>query len=212
MFSRTRVTVPPLPPHFVSREGALAAPRQIVTGDRAERLVGLHGMGGLGKTVLAQALCHDPVVQAAFPDGIIWLTIGPGDVELLEQLQEAARCLDNSPSGSATRTSAVNRLKTQLRGKAVLLVLDDVVETAQLEPFRTDEQDAPRVRLLFTTRDKSIGLHWGAVMHPAPVFEAAQSVRLLESMGGARGSGVPGDCRALRAPAARPSHRRRADV
>ena len=49
VFSRTRVTVPPLPPHFVSREGALAAPRQIVTGDRAERLVGLHGMGGLAK-------------------------------------------------------------------------------------------------------------------------------------------------------------------
>lgn len=93
----------PLPPHFVSRDGALAVPRQIVTGDRAERLVGLHGMGGLGRTVLAQALCHDPVVQAAFPDGIIWLTIGPGDVELLEQLQEAGRCLDDSPGEYATR-------------------------------------------------------------------------------------------------------------
>jgi hypothetical protein len=33
----------------------------------------LHGMGGIGKTVLAQALCHDEVVQQAFPDGIIWV-------------------------------------------------------------------------------------------------------------------------------------------
>jgi NB-ARC domain len=33
-------------------------------------------MGGFGKTVLAQALCHDEVVQQAFPDGVIWITIG----------------------------------------------------------------------------------------------------------------------------------------
>ena len=119
VFTQTRITFPPLPPHFVSRESALAAPRQIVTGDRAKASwASRHGR--LGKTVLAQALCHDPVVQAAFPNVIIWLTIGPGNVELLEQLQEAGRCLDDSPGEYATHTSAVNRLKTQLRRKAVL--------------------------------------------------------------------------------------------
>ncbi len=36
----------------------------------------LRGAGGFGKTWLARAICHDPRVQAAFPDGVYWLTIG----------------------------------------------------------------------------------------------------------------------------------------
>jgi hypothetical protein len=36
----------------------------------------LHGMGGIGKSVLARALCDDPAVQAAFPDVILWATLG----------------------------------------------------------------------------------------------------------------------------------------
>ena len=33
-------------------------------------------MGGIGKTVMARALCDDPKVQLAFPDGILWATLG----------------------------------------------------------------------------------------------------------------------------------------
>ena len=183
-FRRTRLTAPPLPPHFVARESALVSPRRMLTSDGVPRIVGLHGMGGLGKTVLTQALCHDPVVQDAFPDGIIWFTIGPGSVELLEQLREAGKCLNDSTGDYSTKLTATNQLRTLLQGKAVLLVLDDVVNAAQLEPFRTDEQSAPRVRILFTTRDTSVGLHWAAAMCPAPAFEPAQSIRLLEEWAG----------------------------
>jgi hypothetical protein len=49
-------------------------------------------MGGIGKTVLAQALCHDPAVQDAYPDGVIWATIGqnPTDLHLINQMREIA--------------------------------------------------------------------------------------------------------------------------
>ena len=40
-------------------------------GNRHIALTALAGMGGIGKTVLAQALCQDEVVQQAFPDGVI---------------------------------------------------------------------------------------------------------------------------------------------
>jgi len=36
--------------------------------------VGVQGMGGIGKSVLASALAHDKEVSRAFPDGIYWLT------------------------------------------------------------------------------------------------------------------------------------------
>ena len=37
---------------------------------------GLKSMCGIGKTVLASALAHDPEVRQAFPDGLYWLTVG----------------------------------------------------------------------------------------------------------------------------------------
>jgi hypothetical protein len=50
--------------------------------------VGMQGMGGIGKTVLAAALAHDLEVRQAFPDGIYRLTLGqkPKLLELHNQL------------------------------------------------------------------------------------------------------------------------------
>jgi hypothetical protein len=52
----------------------------------------LRGAGGFGKTTLALALCHDPDVQEAFPDGILWVELGeqpPGALALLNSLLAA---------------------------------------------------------------------------------------------------------------------------
>ena len=38
--------------------------------------MGMYGQGGIGKTVLAAAAAHDPVVRAHFPDGVFWVTAG----------------------------------------------------------------------------------------------------------------------------------------
>jgi NB-ARC domain len=45
-------------------------------------------MGGIGKTMLAAALAHNPKVWQAFPDGIYWLTVGqtPNVLDLQNQL------------------------------------------------------------------------------------------------------------------------------
>ena len=48
-------------------------------------------MGGIGKSVLARALCDDPQVQATFPNGILWATLGQKPeltVRLHEWIQE----------------------------------------------------------------------------------------------------------------------------
>lgn len=78
-FRATYVTAPPLPVNFVERPDALDALRRVlITDDSGPHiaLTAVKGRGGIGKTVLAQALCHDEVVQQAFPDGIIWVSIG----------------------------------------------------------------------------------------------------------------------------------------
>jgi chromosomal replication initiation ATPase DnaA len=73
------LTVPPLPENYVEGAGALGELREAVTADHTSGsmdMIAVHGMGGLGKTILAQALCRDEVVQQAFPDGVVWIAVG----------------------------------------------------------------------------------------------------------------------------------------
>jgi NB-ARC domain len=49
--------------------------KPVVVSGAAGRL-GLQGMGGIGKSVLASALAHRPEVRRAFPDGVYWITLG----------------------------------------------------------------------------------------------------------------------------------------
>ena len=57
-----------------------------------------------------------------------------------------------------TETSAA-RLRQVLRGKAVLIVLDDIWDRHHIEPFLTGES---RSRTLFTSRDRTIAISLGA--------------------------------------------------
>ena len=81
--------VPDQRPNFVARiedrdrvVAALLGDRFAVGRDRGER-VGVHGQGGIGKSVLAIDVVGQEVVRRAFPDGVFWLTVG--------QSPEAAR-------------------------------------------------------------------------------------------------------------------------
>lgn len=101
------------------------------------------------------------------------------EASLLDQVREAGTAFGDQASHYETLPSGSSRLRTLLKQKAALLVLDDVLEATHLEPFRTDEWSGPRVRILFTTRDRSIGLQRAAeVIALAPLTEG-QSAELL---------------------------------
>ena len=75
--------VPELPPHYLLREADLAGLKQKLLSGGANvgitgqfSAVGVQGMGGIGKTVLAAALARDSEVRQAFPEGIYWLRLG----------------------------------------------------------------------------------------------------------------------------------------
>jgi WD40 repeat protein len=171
------VTVPPLPVNFVERPEALAALRDALISDDGCRhiaLTALQGMGGIGKTVLSQALCRDEVVQQAFPDGVVWITIGKESAfDALTRMREVGRALGDDLSRYENELAAKNRYRSTIRKKAALIVVDDVWRSSDLEPLLAE--DSPRSRLLFTTRDVSIAAAVGAREHVADLLTAEQS-------------------------------------
>ncbi|HEY9297680.1 MAG TPA: NB-ARC domain-containing protein [Phormidium sp.] len=75
--------MPELPPHFLPRPKELNALKQQVLADAHQRVVltgtsrrvGVQGMGGIGKSVLAAALGRDEEVRQTFPDGVVWIPV-----------------------------------------------------------------------------------------------------------------------------------------
>src|SRR5206468_13064474 len=117
--------------NHIPRAQAVADLRDLVFTEGAGAniaVTALAGMGGIGKTVLATALCRDLVVQRAFPDGIAWITIGrEWDGDFVTRMREVARALgEDVEHGWDTRVACENRYRDILRDKAALIVVDDV--------------------------------------------------------------------------------------
>ena len=150
------VAVPELPPHLVPQPDRVKALYDILLADLTKPVVvsgaagrvGLQGMGGIGKSVLASALAHRPEVRRAFPDGVYWVTLG--QEPHIEQLQQSLlQALGEE--GIFTGVEAVKRkLRDALAQRAALLVLDNVWQRPHAEAFNVF---GPRCRLLLTTRD-----------------------------------------------------------
>ena len=83
--------------------------------------------GGIGKTILAQALSHDEVVEQAFPDGVIWSTTGKEPTyDPITRTQEVRRALGDEPADKDPELQCINRYRTAMRDKAALIVVDDL--------------------------------------------------------------------------------------
>ena len=68
---------PPLPSHFVDRPEVSQELKKRLLADSSNHsgtlvISAIQGLGGIGKTILAQALAHDSEVQKRFCDGILW--------------------------------------------------------------------------------------------------------------------------------------------
>ena len=97
------------------------------------QLVGLVGMGGSGKSVLAAATARDRRVRDAFPDGRFWLELGPHPPLLQLQARLAAALGDSTPITDVPQGRA--QLSRLLAERRCLLVLDNVWNRTDLSAF-----------------------------------------------------------------------------
>ena len=153
------VAVPELPACFITQPDRIKTLRDLLLIDLQKPVVvsgvaarvGLQGMGGIGKSVLASALAHRPEVRRAFPDGIFWITLGQKP-QLAEQQRWLARELGDEALFPDER-SGKECLRKLLAGRKALLVLDDVWQREDAEAFNVI---GAMGRILLTTRDAGL--------------------------------------------------------
>lgn len=142
-------------------------------------IVGLRGMGGVGKSTLAKKLYDDEDVRNWFGGNICWLKVGsyPSDEkicklqsEIISKLCGLERSVPNTDVGRAL-------IEERLRGKKVLICLDDVWGDVSIETpvVRIDDLE-PGSRILKTSRNASA---IGGVVYSLDVLGAAPAWELF---------------------------------
>jgi NB-ARC domain/APAF-1 helical domain len=137
--------------------------------------VGVQGMGGIGKTVLAAALAHDSEMRQAFSDGIYWLTIGQKP-NLLELQNQLLRQVSGSKETLTTEQEAKDALREALECRHVLLVVDDAWTIDHACAFSVTALPA---RLLITTRNNEVLVGLGAEEHRVDVLSPSDALTML---------------------------------
>ncbi|WP_246162656.1 NB-ARC domain-containing protein [Brasilonema sennae] len=175
--------VPLLPTNYLLRLNELEALKgkvlaqtnqQVVVTGRS-RQVGVQGMGGIGKTVLATALARDEEVRKAFSDGVFWITVGQTP-QILTWQSYLAQALGDKQTAFTEIGLAKARLQELFADKACLLILDDIWRLDDAKAFDVLEE---RCQMLVTTRDAAIVTGLEGKEHPLGVLDEPQALALL---------------------------------
>jgi hypothetical protein len=169
----------PLPENFEPRNDLLDQAKNALLAANpggSTRVVGLVGMGGTGKSVLACVLAHDDDVKQAFQDGIVWLDFGQRADPVARQRQLVAAFGDDDRRAVDSQ-HRLRDLDELLAGARCLVILDDVVQRQQLRYF---ELSVPESALLVTARDRTVLGQSGMVRSvPVHVLPPEPARRLL---------------------------------
>jgi NB-ARC domain len=112
----------------------------------------IYGMGGAGKSVMAAALAHDNEVQSVYADGVLWVTFGQNP-DLLPCLYAWVQSLGDNDFKPTTIDAASSHLRSLLRHKKMLLVVDDAWSSDNIVPFQVGGEGC---LVLVTTREAEV--------------------------------------------------------
>ena len=141
--------VPALPAFFQPRTDDMGRLAGLLLEDQArpvtvtgqDRVVVVHGLPGMGKSVLAAAFARSTGTRRSFPDGVLWLAAR--DVQ----------AVDPSTLLGGDGTAADD-------ARAVLVVIDDATQLVDVEPVLN--MLGSRGRVLVTTRNAGLARSLGA--------------------------------------------------
>lgn len=194
--------VPAPPPHFRPRGHELSELARLALADlreprvltATERTVVVHGMGGVGKSVLAAAFAGSTEARRAFPDGVFWL-----DLRLAESpavhLAALAREVGVESQGDINEGAPGKELTQAFVGRSGLVVLDNASALAEVQPFVNLIRPAPRMHLLVTSRDGTLATALGGGAVDLRQLAAEVAMEVLADWAGQPAEALPAPAR-----------------
>ena len=151
--ARVYGSAPPLPNLFIGRDEDVRKIKQRLNirplgVAPVQALTAVRGWPGVGKTTLAAVLAYDAEIMREFPDGVLWASLGQHP-SIFGELGAWGRALGIRMDDVRSIEEASARLAAVLRDKRMLLIVDDVWDVRDVQPFRVGGSHCP---LLFTTR------------------------------------------------------------
>ena len=154
--------VPQKPSSFIDRADVLNKVKNKILeieesslNDISAAKIGLCGMGGIGKTIIASVLVRDSEIRYRFPDGIFWVSIGQNP-DIISRMVHLAKEIRGEKIEFVDIQDGKAMLKRILRNTVCMLVLDDVWRMEHVEALDVLENTS---KILITTRN--IGLITG---------------------------------------------------
>lgn len=188
IFPRPEGIPPPFPGLIlVGRETAIVDTKGLLgiggASSFPSHFVIVRGCAGVGKTTLTAALARDPDVAAAFPDGVLWTSLGQ-DPALVSILAAWGRALGRDDLlRLPTTDDAIQELAVLLRPRRMLLIADDVWEPAHAILFQ--QVCGPQSGLIVTTREPSVTdvlARTENMVYNLPVLDDGDALKLLRML------------------------------
>ena len=174
----TPLQAPNLPSSFVPRP-EISDPfiQQLTTSasNVALAISAVHGLGGMGKTILAISLVRHKRLLEHFTDGMLWVTLGQTP-DVLSLLMGWIQSLGDYQFKTLQIEPASAHLRTLLANKACLLVIDDAWETRDVQPFLCGGE---RCQTMITTRRADIAIETGAQLYELGKMSPEQALALF---------------------------------
>jgi len=146
-------------------------------------ILSIVGMGGLGKTTLAQHVYNDPKIEEAKFDIRAWVCVSD-HFDVLTVTKTILGAITKSKDDSGDLEMVHGRLKEKVSGKKFLLVLDDIwnERREEWEVVRTPlNYGAPGSKILVTTRGEKVASIMRSKVHRLKHLEEDECWKVFEN-------------------------------